>query len=255
MTPMASIMNSKFFKNVLSRLAMGGLVLALLAALAAAVAGPGYRVELWPLGAGFAILTTAAYVALAAAGICLLGILLAIFKKNHRRVVQAAIGLVIGVIVVYMPWNMRETARLLPLIHDVSTDTIDPPVFIAVLPLRANALNSADYGGPDIAEKQRAGYPDIAPQLLEVPPSEAFSCAESAARDMGWEIVALAPEDGRVEATATTPWWGFKDDVVIRIRARQGGSLVDVRSVSRVGMSDLGANAARIRKFQARLGN
>ncbi|WP_404326387.1 DUF1499 domain-containing protein [Aerophototrophica crusticola] len=77
--------------------------------------------------------------------------------------------------------------------------------------------------------------------------------AEAAARDMGWDIVAVEPAEGRVEATATTAWFGFKDDVVVRVRPEGDGSRIDVRSKSRVGRSDLGANAARIRDYLARL--
>ena len=100
------------------------------------------------------------------------------------------------------------------------------------------------------AEQQKA-YPDIVPLITDVAPGDMFVRAESAARAMGWEIVAAVPEEGRIEATDTTQWWGFKDDVVIRITAQGTGSRLDIRSMSRVGESDLGKNADRIRKFLA----
>jgi uncharacterized protein (DUF1499 family) len=71
---------------------------------------------------------------------------------------------------------------------------------------------------------------------------------------MRWEVVAADAAAGRIEATATTPWFGFRDDIVVRIVPADGGSRVDVRSVSRVGKGDLGVNARRIREFLGRLG-
>ncbi len=89
--------------------------------------------------------------------------------------------------------------------------------------------------------------------MLEIAPPEAFRRAEEIARGMGWEIVASVPREGRIEATDTTFWYGFKDDIVIRIEPEASASRIDVRSVSRVGKSDVGKNAARIRAFMARL--
>jgi uncharacterized protein (DUF1499 family) len=146
-----------------------------------------------------------------------------------------------------------QKAQLVPPIHDITTDTEQPPQFQAVLPLRADAPNPAEYGGAEIAGQQRQGYPDIAPLALEQPSAEAFRRALEAARGMGWDIVAADSVAGRIEATATTAWFGFKDDVVVRITPAGSGSRVDVRSVSRVGKSDVGANAERIREFLGRL--
>lgn len=143
-------------------------------------------------------------------------------------------------------------ARDLPLIHDISTDTSDPPRFVAVLPLRAGAANPAEYD-PTVAPLQRAAWPDLAPLDLPLPPAAALERAERVAQAMGWQLVAVVPAEGRLEATATTPLMRFKDDVVVRIVARGDGSRVDVRSVSRLGVGDLGTNARRIREFLARL--
>jgi uncharacterized protein (DUF1499 family) len=106
---------------------------------------------------------------------------------------------------------------------------------------------------PEVAAQQKQGYPDIVPALLRVLPDRALARAEAAARALGWEIVAAVPAEGRLEATATTRWFGFKDDIVVRVTPAPGGSQVDIRSVSRVGKSDLGANARRIRAFLAAL--
>ena len=140
-----------------------------------------------------------------------------------------------------------------PPIHDITTDTNDPPLFVDVLPLRAGARNSADYGGNRVADLQHAAYPDIAPVDLPIALAVAFARALAAARAMGWAIVATDTSTGRIEATATTRVFRFRDDVVIRIRPRDGGSRLDIRSVSRIGGSDLGKNASRIREFIARL--
>jgi uncharacterized protein (DUF1499 family) len=152
-----------------------------------------------------------------------------------------------------VPWQMKRTAQRVPPIHDITTDTDDPPRFADILPLRKDAPNSADYGGPDLAAQQQAAYPDIQPVMLRMPGQEAFTQALKAADAMGWDIVAANPEEGRIEATDTTRWFGFKDDIVIRIQAQGDESRIDVRSVSRVGKSDVGTNARRIRAYVRRL--
>jgi len=117
-----------------------------------------------------------------------------------------------------------------------------------VLPARQGAENKTDYS-PQTAEQQKEGYPDIAPARLEVPPPAAFERALAAARAMRWDIVAADPAQGRIEATATTLLFGFKDDVVVRVTSDGAGSRVDVRSLSRVGRSDFGTNAKRVRAY------
>ena len=141
----------------------------------------------------------------------------------------------------------------MPRIHDITTDTENPPRFVALLATRQKAPNGADYAGAKLAQAQKAAYPDIKPELLNMPPALAFERALAAARNMGWDIVAAEPAQGRIEATATTFWFRFKDDVVIRIVAEGNGSRLDMRSMSRIGRSDLGANAKRIRAFLTRL--
>ncbi|PKM01303.1 MAG: hypothetical protein CVV17_07675, partial [Gammaproteobacteria bacterium HGW-Gammaproteobacteria-7] len=152
--------------------------------------------------------------------------------------------LVLGVMTFTMPWQQRRLARSVPPIHDITTDLGDPPTFEAILPLRADAPNPAEYGGEEIAAQQRAAYPDIVPLRLEGPTAAAFTRALEAAREMGWEIIAADSARGRIEAVATTRWFGFIDDVVVRISEDGSRSRIDVRSVSRVGRSDVGANAS-----------
>jgi uncharacterized protein (DUF1499 family) len=140
-----------------------------------------------------------------------------------------------------------------PRIHDITTDTDNPPQFVALLALRQKAPNGAAYGGATIAKAQKTAYPDITPAQLETSPDQAFERALDVAQRMGWEIIAADKAEGRIEATATTPWLRFKDDVVIRIVAAGSGSRLDVRSTSRMGRSDFGANAKRIRVFLKQL--
>jgi uncharacterized protein (DUF1499 family) len=148
--------------------------------------------------------------------------------------------------------QLRKAAGAPP-IHDITTDTADPPKFVAVLPLRATAANPPDYPGAEFAEQQKKAFPDLQTVTVEAPAEDVFRRAEAAARALGWEIVAAVPSDGRIEATDTTKWFGFKDDVVIRITPAGTATRVDVRSKSRVGRGDAGVNARRIRAFRDRL--
>lgn len=225
------------------------LLLAVVAALMLLAAGPGTRFGLWEYGTGFLLMRWAFFGGVAAA---LLAIVLLVVPKTRRAAAPALVAaLVIGALTAWVPWNGLQTVRSLPFIHDITTDTEDPPVFVAVLPLRADAANPPEYPGEEVAAQQREAYPDVQPLETALSPAEAFARAEAVARDMGWEIVAVEPAEGRIEATATTFWFGFKDDIVIRVRPTAEGSRVDIRSKSRVGRSDVGANAARIQDFSA----
>ncbi len=231
--------------------------LTLLAALAAlallGASGPGTRLEAWPWQTGFALLRWATWLGLAAAAA---GLLLAIAEALvARRAALAALAAVaLGVAAAAPALVFRAEAQHVPPIHDITTDTVRPPPFEALLPERARAPNGAAYGGAAVAAAQRAAYPDIVPLHLALPPAEALRRAEAAARKMGWKVAAVDAARGRLEATARTTWFGFRDDVVVRVSPEPGGSRVDVRSASRVGRSDVGANARRIRVFLSLLG-
>lgn len=228
------------------------LLLGVIASLLLLASGTGTRLDLWEFRTGFQLMRWAAYTGLAASALALVMLLLP--RIRRRGLVALLIALVLGLAVAYVPWSGVQKARSVPDIHDISTDTQRPPEFVAVLPLRADAPNPAEYGGPEIAAAQLGGYPDLKTHRMEVAPAQALARAEQAARGLGWEIVAVDAAAGRIEATDTTFWFGFKDDVVIRIEPDGAGSRVDVRSVSRVGGSDVGANAARIRAFLDQLG-
>jgi uncharacterized protein (DUF1499 family) len=228
------------------------LVLAVVAALLLLVAGPGTRFGVWAFGTGFLLMRWAFFIGVGAAALAAL--LLLIPKTRRGGAATLAAALLIGLATAWVPWNGLRTVRSLPFIHDITTDTARPPEFVAVVPLRADAPNPVEYAGEEVAAQQREAYPDIQTLRLEMAPSQAFEHALATARRQGWEIVATVPDEGRIEATATTFWFGFKDDVVIRIEAEDSVARLDIRSKSRVGRSDVGANAARIRKFVADFG-
>ena len=140
-----------------------------------------------------------------------------------------------------------------PLIHHVSTNTEDPPEFIEVVALRGENANTLAFDAEKTAPLQDEFYPWIEPLLLRATPDEAFDEALYVLMDMGLEVVATHPGQGLIEAVDTTYWFGFKDDVAVRVRAYPGGSVVDARSVSRVGLGDMGTNAERVGEIFRRL--
>ena len=236
----------------LSTLASGALCTALAAAIGALLAGPGYRLGLWSFGVGIQVVVWSTIVAL---GAVLLGAIAALFawragRRDARRF--GLLGVLIGLAVAVPPLSLYVRAKTLPRIHDISTDTVDPPAFVAVLARRQPGNNSAVYA-PANAPAQARAYPEIAPLRLKLPPGEAFARAERAARQMNWQIVAAEAAERRIEATDTTFLFGFKDDVVIRLTPEADGTRIDVRSASRVGVSDLGMNARRISAYLERL--
>lgn len=236
-----------------SRLAWSALGAAVMAALLALLAGPGYRLAWWSLGPAMQTIFWSAIVALGAVVIGLIAAVFALRAKASTSMRLALVGMVVGLAVALPPLALYLKVQSLPRIHDITTDTDNPPAFVAVLPLRGNASNSTQYP-PETAAAQKSAYPDIAPMLLKVPPDEAFVRAAKAAMAMGWQIVESSPKDYRIEATDISLLFGFKDDVVIRVTPHADGSRIDVRSLSRVGKSDIGVNARRIRDYMNQLG-
>ena len=136
-----------------------------------------------------------------------------------------------------------------PAIHDISTDPDHPLAFINAQTLRRPGENSLDLPSTTTRDKQRAHY-SMHPLQSEQPANELYQTALKLAKDYHWQVHYENAEKRHFEAVATTPMFGFKDDIAVQIEAQPGaGSLVQMRSVSRVGVSDLGANAARIRSF------
>jgi uncharacterized protein (DUF1499 family) len=233
--------------------ANAGLALAIVAGAALLLAGAGHRFGWWTFGTGFRVLRWAVYGGIAAAVLSAAGLIIAPLRAQRRGMFRALAGLIVGVVVAGVPLSYLHTARSVPPIHDITTDTDDPPAFEALVPLRAEAPNPVTYGGPAVAAQQREAYPEIAPADYSAAPEVAFDAALAAAREMGWTIVATDEPAGRIEAFDRTFWFGFTDDIVIRVRPTDAGSRVDVRSTSRVGVGDLGTNAARIRAYLTEL--
>lgn len=224
---------------------------ALLSGIVAVVAGLGHRWGWWTFGTGFVLLRWAAIGALASGAVAILLMLLAASRRAWRGLLWSGVALVVALPIAAVPLIHLQRARSLPPIHDITTDTEEPPRFVNVLPLRQDAPNPAEYGGPEVAAQQSAAYPDIAPLMVPLAPERALATATAVAEGLGWRVVTVDPEAGRLEATDETLWFGFKDDIVVRVRPEETGSRVDVRSVSRVGRSDVGTNARRIRDFIA----
>jgi len=225
-----------------------GAVLAVLAAVALLLSGPGTRWGWWNFKIGlllFAIAFLAGLPALLLSGIAWL---------RTRPNPVAAVSSLAGALIVILPLTQVAGARGKPRIHDISTDLADPPRFSAVLPLRGSASNPApDRIDDATASQQRAGYPDLVTLDLPLAADAAFAKAVEAAKAMKWEIVSMRPADGILEATDTTAFFGFHDDIVVRIRPAGDRSRIDVRSTSRVGRGDAGKNADRIQKYFARM--
>lgn len=227
-------------------------LLGLLAAVALLLTGPAYRMGWWELGLTFRVFF---YVVYAAIGTAVLGVisLLVRWRSGKGSAVLALLGMVLAGGAASVPVVLRSQAMGVPPIHDITTNTQDPPQFVAIAPLRAAAPNPVDYAGEETAAMQREAYPDLQTIRIRATVPEVFAQAEATAAELGWEVHAADVVEGRIEATETTPWFAFKDDVVIRITPGNEVTLVDVRSKSRIGTSDIGLNAKRIRRFRERL--
>lgn len=238
-------------------LSFGGMAAAL-----AAAAGTG--AGLWVYGTGLRLLMLA--LASAVVGGLLAAVSLATFRRVSRKA-KALSLLSVSISILFTGYlgSKIVRARTVPAIHDVSTDLQDLPEFRS-LPLRADNLAQVpDQGRTDLAALDpearwkvlhREAYNDLSPLHVSQPATVVILRAEHLARGRGWDVVSFSPADGRLEAIATSLFFRFKDDVVVRVRAdpgKPGASIVDMRSVSRVGVSDVGVNASRIRSFLADL--
>lgn len=238
--------SASFYGSRTSRLAISGCGLALLALLLAGAGFAGLNFEALKADTGFRLFLGGAALGFVSLAVSLMGL------RQTRRAPgrKFALGGVIISLLLLAPVAPHiVTAFTVPPIHDITTDTDNPPVFADILPLRAEAPNSADYGGGAAAAMQKSAYPDIAPLILPLPPSETFARAHKLVEARGWKLAGADAVQGRIEAVAETRMMRFRDDIVIRISPAPGGSRVDMRSVSRFGQSDLGVNARRIREF------
>ena len=173
-------------------------------------------------------------------------------ERNRNLVI---VSMILGLVPVGIIGPQMAAAGDVPPIHDITTDTANPPGFVAIVPLRENAPNGYEYGVTEAWPAEKLGattmeaYPDLKPIESDLSVADAVDRTEDALRAMGLDIVAVDKDAGLVEATATTFWFGFKDDMVVRVVGNGEGSRLDLRSMSRVGQSDVGANAARIGDF------
>jgi len=237
-----------------ARVAQVGLWIAIVGVIWLALAPVGYRMGWWPLRFSlyYGVGGTAVIGALAVI-VSLVGAFLTRRVSGAPGFGVALAGVLLGAVVGGYPAAQVTKARSVPPIHDVTTDPANPPVFVALAEVRRAAPNGLDYAGTKIADQQKKAYPDVTTLRSPLAPADLFARAAKLAADAGWQLADSAPQDGRIEATATTRMFAFKDDIVIRVRAADKGSELDMRSMSRIGISDVGTNAARIRGFLEKL--
>jgi uncharacterized protein (DUF1499 family) len=217
-------------------------------ALLVLLAGPATKFGLLPWQAGLGIFALAALLA----GIGGLFSVVSLLRRRGGLVTVIAAAAGIAAFAVLM--TTVVAARAVPPINDITTDPANPPAFVTITTATRGADAAPLSYDPGFAAQQTAAYPEVRPLIVESPPAEVFPTMLAAAKAMGWEIVSSDPAAGRIEATATVPWWGFKDDIVVVMSPNGGGTRVDVRSKSRVGKSDLGVNAERIQEYLGRIG-
>jgi len=218
-------------------------LVSLIAFLLVLLPGPLYKFGIVELSTAFAGFKFGVYAGGAA---LVLLIVQALFMRKTLTLSSGVIALVFSVVAIAMPLNMMNKAEGVPAIHDISTDLVNPPKFVAIAPLRANASNPVEYAGEEIAAQQRKAYPELVTLSFAQSKADLMTASEQAVKNLGFAVVSANTATGIVEATDTTTWFGFKDDVVIRIKDEGSQRFVDIRSKSRVGRSDLGKNAERI---------
>lgn len=223
----------------------------------------------WTIGFGLMTFMAGPFLLMGGAAIALLALGLALLVKPRKGIVASLLALIVPAVGLGWGYYAQMQAAKVPPIHDISTHLFDPPQFSQAVVearkrvIRGNDLDFANNRVPDNprfgpasgrlgVDLQREAYPDITTMRVEIDPDDAFLAARDSAEALGWTIGASDQAAGTFEATATTLIYGFTDDIAVRVRAPMSGvgADVDVRSTSRVGMSDLGANAARIRAFR-----
>jgi uncharacterized protein (DUF1499 family) len=182
------------------------------------------------------------------------GAFVVIWRQGSRGLGLAVSALAIGLAMLAYPAYLAVLFYRLPPINDITTDPVDPPRFEVIAKLRPRGSNPPAYPGAAAMKLQRSAYPDIEPLLVSTTPLEAYEAALAVITKRKWRIVDLrAPQtgrrEGRIEAVARTPIMGFRDDIVVRVRAAEDGARIDMRSASRYGQHDFGANARRIRSL------
>jgi len=229
-----------------------GFILAVLCAAALVMSGMGYRLELWGYMGGFGIIKWAFQLSIAAVVLSIVGLVIS-SRRTGATLVMGLLGIIIGGIAVYVPWNWKQTLDAYPYIHDITTDLNDPPAFVVVESVRGEGDHPVSYDGAEVGAQQREAYPELKPLMVSADAATVFAAAKKVVDSMGMELVDASESDLRIEATETSRFYGFKDDIVVRIVALPDATRVDVRSKSRVGRSDIGQNAKRIKSYLAKL--
>lgn len=261
--------SSSFLKKNVRQASLVSSLIVGISAILAAMSGPLYRFDVIDLNTALNIILRMSITYGLGIGvlIAIITILLGLFYyKIHafQYIRFAIISVIISIAVFAVPYS--QLRRGAPPIHEISTDLTNPPGFIDILPLRANAPNPPEYISEitgygmvvNVTEKQKEYYPDIQPLVIGSDDyKDIFSVAKESVLDMGWTLVSHDEASGRIEAYDTTTWFGFVDDVVIRITKTLDTNVfvIDVRSKSRVGFGDVGANAERIRGYLALIEN
>ena len=242
------------------RLSWLSFVLSIGGLLSALVAAAGSGADFWSFGTGFFILRYAFYAAIVGGLGAVLALIIS-YRTGVSTLRLNVISFVVAAAFVFYLSNQISTAKSVPAIHDVATNLDDLPQFQTLI-VRADNLDGVpDDGRPDLAalkpddrwkQIHREAYGDIRTVRIPAPPESALQQIEALVADRGWQVAKVDRQAGTIEATDTTFFFRFKDDVIVRVRAdpaRPGASLIDMRSISRVGGSDVGVNAKRIRAF------
>ena len=235
--------------KISGHLAVWALRLAIFSPLVMLIAGGLYRLQFVDFQLALLAFAGAVLLAVLAA---LFGLVGAVFgaRGEHGKPARALTALVVALLALVAPLNTVHQGAGVPMIHDITTDLVDPPIFVEVLRNRSISDNSLDIDA-EVLAAQKAYYTDIGPTMLPMAKTEAFALVREAVDAFDWVVYAENANLGYIEATASTPFFGFRDDVIIRVTEVTGGARVDMRSASRVGLSDLGVNAGRIRDFMA----
>lgn len=214
----------------------------------------GSRFGVWSFQIGFLGLAAGTILAVLGLVLGVVGLVVASKRNVPDNKPPIYVGLTISVLILALMGWQFNTASSVPPIHNISTDVSDPPQFDKVVALRGENTNPLEFDAASIAPLQAEHYPWVKPFVSDASMEDAFASALAVVERLGLEVVNADAASGLIEATATTFWFGFKDDVAVRVRATDSGSVIDVRSVSRVGLSDLGLNARRIGEILEALG-
>ena len=230
------------------------MIIGVLAIFSILLPGPFYRLGVYGLTGAFGMIKCGAYGGILAVVIAIIGLILILLARRPHYFIGVIIGIVLGVVAWGIPYMWLIKAESVPAIHDITTDTANPPRFQpGVLALRKEAQNSAVYRGTEIAAQQAKAYPDIQPLVFKLPATTVYAAALRTVQTLDWKLDSNDPVTGIIEATSTSTWFGFKYDVVIRIQAIANSSRLDIRSESRMGEGDAGKNAQLIRTFRSAL--